>query len=153
MGRDFTTARGARNPGGDACVDVGFRRAVTLQQFSRLRWRIRTEAGRTCPGLASARARAYITLMTALSEIELRRKKALFRAQRRGFRELDLIFGAFADAHLARLGEAELERFEALLALPDWQIYDWIMGASPVPAAYNHDVFARLCAYRPNLGR
>ena len=90
--------------------------------------------------------------MTHLSEIAVRRKKALFRAQRRGFRELDLIFGAFAGAHLASLREDELDRFEGLLSLPDWQIYDWIMGAAPVPAAYDHEVFAKLCAYRSNLG-
>jgi antitoxin CptB len=84
--------------------------------------------------------------------LEIRRKRALFRAQRRGFRELGLIFAAFADAHLATLDAGDLERFEGLLSLPDWQIYDWIMGAAPVPQAYDHAIFARLCAYRANLG-
>ena len=55
--------------------------------------------------------------------LDTRRRKLLFRAQRRGFREMDLIFAAFADTHLARLTEQELDRFEALLAVPDWQIY------------------------------
>lgn len=84
--------------------------------------------------------------------LDTRRRKLLFRAQRRGFREVDLIFGAFADAHLATLGEQELDRFEALLAAPDWQIYDWIVGQEPVPPPYDDDVFARLRAYRDNLG-
>ena len=100
-------------------------------------------------GLARAR---YSTHMSDTSELEIRRKKALFRAQRRGFRELDLIFSAFTGAHLAALDEAGLSRFEDLLSVPDWQIYDWIMGAAPVPAAFDDDVFARLCAYRSNLG-
>jgi len=89
--------------------------------------------------------------MTELTEIDIRRKKALFRAQRRGFRELDLIFGAFADAHLAALDAGELERFEALLSVPDWQIYDWIMGHAQVPRPFNDEIFLRLCAYRKNL--
>ena len=89
--------------------------------------------------------------MAETLDIETRRRKLLFRAQRRGFREVDLIFGAFADAHLARLDERELERFEALLAVPDWQIYAWIVGQEPVPAVYDDDVFARLRAYRDNL--
>jgi len=89
--------------------------------------------------------------MHDISAIELRRKKALFRAQRRGFRELDLIFAAFADAHLDTLDAAELTRFEALLSVPDWQIFAWIMGHEPVPSAYDHGVFARLCSYRANL--
>jgi antitoxin CptB len=89
--------------------------------------------------------------MIETTEIEIRRKKALFRAQRRGFKELDLIFAAFADAHLNALDEAELDRFEALLSVPDWQIFDWIMGHLPVPGSHDHEVFARLCAYRQNL--
>ena len=89
--------------------------------------------------------------MSETNEIEIRRKKALFRAQRRGFRELDLIFAAFADAHLAHLTEEQLDRFEALLSVPDWQMFDWIMGHVPVPRSHDHDVFARLCAYRQNL--
>ncbi|MGZ6006307.1 MAG: succinate dehydrogenase assembly factor 2, partial [Rhizomicrobium sp.] len=32
---------------------------------------------------------------------EARRKRLLFRAQRRGFKEVDLIFGTFAAAELA----------------------------------------------------
>ena len=66
--------------------------------------------------------------MSELNEIEIRRKKALFRAQRRGFRELDLIFSAFVDAHLEELDESGLERLEALLLVPDWRIFGWIMG-------------------------
>jgi antitoxin CptB len=83
--------------------------------------------------------------------LDARRRKLLFRAQRRGFRELDLIFAAFADAYLARLTEQELDRFEALLAVPDWQIYGWIVGQEAVPPAFDDEVFARLRAYRDNL--
>jgi antitoxin CptB len=86
------------------------------------------------------------------TDLAARRRKLLFRAQRRGFRELDLIFGAFADAYLAGLSEQELDRFEALLAVPDWQIYGWIVGQDTVPAAFDDGVFARLRAYRDNLG-
>jgi len=89
--------------------------------------------------------------MTELTEIEIRRKKALFRAQRRGFRELDLIFAAFAEEHLERLDANRLERFEALLSVPDWEIFAWIMGHETVPLAYDDDVFAQLCSYRDNL--
>ena len=85
------------------------------------------------------------------SSLEIRRKKALFRAQRRGFKELDLIFAAFADAHLSDLDAVGLDRFDALLSVPDWQIFGWIMGHEPVPHRYDDDVFARLCTYRKNL--
>ena len=83
--------------------------------------------------------------------IDIRRRKALFRAQRRGFRELDLVFGAFAEKHLALLDDHQLDLFEALLSVPDWEIYGWIVGHTPVPQPYDHDVFAALVAYRPNV--
>jgi antitoxin CptB len=89
--------------------------------------------------------------MAQLTDLEIRRKQALFRAQRRGFKELDLIFGAFTDAHLQSLDAAELEEFEALLSVPDWQMFDWVMGHVRVPASHDCAVFARLCAYRQNL--
>jgi len=89
--------------------------------------------------------------MTQIEDIEVRRKKALFRAQRRGFRELDLVFAAFADAHLDRREGVELEQFEGLLSVPDWQIYGWIMGHEAVPGPFDHGVFALLRDYRANL--
>ena len=77
---------------------------------------------------------------------ENRRKRLLFRAQRRGFKEVDLIFGAYAYLHLAALDEAGLDQFEALLTAPDQEVYAWLRGAQPVPASYDNPVFAGLKA-------
>ena len=77
---------------------------------------------------------------------ENRRKRLLFRAQRRGFKEVDLIFGDYAEAALAGLDEAGLDQFEALLKAPDQDVYAWIRGAEPVPAEYDNPVFAGLKA-------
>ena len=75
---------------------------------------------------------------------ENRRKRLLFRAQRRGFKEVDLIFGAYADTHLAGLDETGLDQFEALLTAPDQDVYAWLRGAAQVPAEYDNPVFAGL---------
>ena len=88
---------------------------------------------------------------TSMNDIESRRRQALFRAQRRGFRELDLIFAAFAGTHLKTLDADQLDCFEALLSVSDWQIYGWIMGKENVPERYDNEIFALLCAYRANL--
>lgn len=73
-----------------------------------------------------------------------RRKKLLFRAQRRGFKEVDLIFGAFAAEELARLDDTELDQFEALLSAPDQEVYAWLRGHEAPPSAYDTPLFARL---------
>jgi antitoxin CptB len=83
--------------------------------------------------------------------LETRRSKLRFRAQRRGFKEVDLVFGAFADAHLARLDAAQLDSFEALLKVPDWQMYDWLTGACDPSPEFDTDVFHLLRDYRKNI--
>ncbi|HVV27140.1 MAG TPA: succinate dehydrogenase assembly factor 2 [Rhizomicrobium sp.] len=77
---------------------------------------------------------------------ENRRKRLLFRAQRRGFKEVDLIFGQYAENRLAAMDEAALDAFEALLAAPDQDVYAWLRGAAPVPPEYDNAVFAGLKA-------
>jgi len=76
---------------------------------------------------------------------EARRKRLFFRAQRRGFKEADLIFAAFAAAHLDSLDETGLDAFEALLMVPDQLVYDWLQGA-PVPPEHDTPVFAQMRA-------
>jgi len=75
---------------------------------------------------------------------EARRKRLLFRAQRRGFKEVDLIFGTFAAAEISRLSEAELDQFEALLTIPDQEVYAWLRDDAPVPEAFDTALFSRL---------
>ncbi len=84
---------------------------------------------------------------------ENRRKMLLFRAQRRGFKEVDLIFGAYAEARLAGLDAGGLDQFEALLTAPDQEVYDWLRGASPVPPEHDNPVFAGLKAVIGHKGK
>lgn len=77
-----------------------------------------------------------------------RRKKLKFRAWRRGFREIDLILGGFADARLADLDEAGVAAFEALLDAPDQDVYAWITEASPAPRAHDTPTLALIRAFK-----
>lgn len=80
-----------------------------------------------------------------------RLKRLKFRAWRRGFREIDLILGGFADRCLAGLSETELDAFEALMKVPDNDVYDWITCAGEPPAEYDTPTLARLRAFRLEL--
>ena len=77
---------------------------------------------------------------------EVRRKQLLFRAKRRGFKEVDLIFGTFAANELDGLSDAELDQFEALLAAPDQEVYAWLRGHAEPPASHDTPVFKRMKA-------
>lgn len=60
--------------------------------------------------------------------IDVRRKRLRFRSQHRGTKELDLFIGRFAEHHLDFFDEGQLDRFEALLNIPEPLIYSWILG-------------------------
>ncbi|MFV0474461.1 MAG: succinate dehydrogenase assembly factor 2 [Pikeienuella sp.] len=58
------------------------------------------------------------------------------RSWRRGMKEMDLILGRFADARLAELTEPRISAYEALLDENDQDLYRWVSGAAPAPAAH-----------------
>ena len=82
-----------------------------------------------------------------------RRKKLQFRAWRRGFREIDLILGGFADKHLAALTADQLDAFEQLLDAPDQDVFAWITDQAPAPADYETETLALIRAFRLELTR
>ena len=78
------------------------------------------------------------------ASLDARRRKILFRAWRRGLRELDLVMGQFADMNLPAMTEAEVDEFESLLDIPDPQILAWITGGEAIPPDFDTPLFARL---------
>ena len=83
------------------------------------------------------------------SDLDIRRRKALYRCWHRGMREVDLILGAFADGEIASLEDGDLGLLEALMDEPDADILKWVTGEVAVPAKHDTALFARVCAYRP----
>lgn len=71
-----------------------------------------------------------------------------FRSWHRGTREIDLLLGSFADAHLDAFSAAELDQYEALLSESDPDLYNWITGTEAWPAAHDNEVTRRLRAHR-----
>jgi antitoxin CptB len=80
-----------------------------------------------------------------------RRKKLRFRAWRRGFREIDLILGGFADRRLAELDEGGLDAFEQLLEAADQEVYLWITGQAQPPPDYDTPTLALIRAFRSEM--
>ena len=76
------------------------------------------------------------------------RRRLLFQSKHRGVKELDLILGPFAERHLPDLSGAELQDFAVLLAEPDPDIYDWLVGRVPLPARLQNRVTSLLLGFR-----
>lgn len=77
-----------------------------------------------------------------------RRKKLRFRAWRRGFREIDLIMGGFADRRIEEMSETGLSEFERLLEAPDQDVYAWITGAEAAPPEFDTPTLAAIRTFR-----
>ena len=84
--------------------------------------------------------------MLSSAALDERRRRILFRAWRRGMREMDLVMGQFADANLPTMSDAELDEFERLMEAPDPEVLAWIVGERPTPAVHDTPLFARLAA-------
>lgn len=66
---------------------------------------------------------------------DVRIKRLTMRSMRRGIKEMDLILTAYAGAHLDAMTDRELDLYDALLNENDQDLYQWVTGQMPAPAA------------------
>ena len=84
--------------------------------------------------------------------LDQRRRRLLFRCWHRGIREMDLVLGRFADAHIATLSEGELDEVEGWLEVPDQRIFSWVNGAQVVPPEVDTALFRKLREFHRGHG-
>ena len=65
--------------------------------------------------------------------MDIRRRRAAYRAAHRGTKEMDWVLGRFAAAALPGMSEAMLGLFERLLLLPDPDLQDLVMDPQVTP--------------------
>jgi antitoxin CptB len=83
--------------------------------------------------------------------LDARRRRILFRSWHRGIREMDLIMGQFADAHIGELTDAELDVYEQLIEVPDRDLFTWLTDAVPTPENYDTPVFRKVKAFHTHM--
>jgi len=94
--------------------------------------------------ITSRKGREMTGTVRSSAELDIRRRRARFRSWHRGTREMDLVLGRFADSDLSRLTPEELDQYEALLEVPDTELFKWVTGEKAVPSAYDTPLFARI---------
>lgn len=83
-----------------------------------------------------------------------RRKRLLYRCWHRGTREMDLILGRFADAHIAQLSDDDLGELERVIQAQDPDLYPAFAESMPPLPDFAGAMFERIKAFRvsdPNL--
>ena len=84
---------------------------------------------------------------------EARLKRMAMRSWRRGTKEMDLVLGPYADAHLAGMDDTTLDLYDRLLHENDQDLLPWVLGQTPAPSHYA-ELIARIGAFaRERLGR
>ena len=71
-----------------------------------------------------------------MTERDKRLKRLKIRCWRRGTKEMDLLFGQFADGALAGLSNPELDQFETLMDENDQDLYRWVSGGEAHPETH-----------------
>jgi antitoxin CptB len=79
--------------------------------------------------------------------LDVRRRKLLFRAWRRGVRETDLIVGRFADAYIDKFDDPALDDFERLIEVPNNELYAWVVGDGNIPQEFDTAVLRQLISF------
>ncbi len=83
-----------------------------------------------------------------MTELDALRRKLLWRATHRGLKELDLVLGGFAKAHIGDLEASELDAFSEIVSLPDNELFAWLMREKPAPID-RWPLLSRVLAHKP----
>lgn len=83
---------------------------------------------------------------------DIERRRLLWRATHRGIKEMDLIVGGYAAAHLATMDASALALFADILEIPDQLLLSWATKQETVPEYQNSEMLNDVLAFRPRLG-
>lgn len=71
-------------------------------------------------------------------------KKILYQSSHRGCKETDTLLGEFAAREIHHFTDTELGLFDQFLQENDWDIYSWLINATPLPKIYQTHLIERL---------
>lgn len=73
-------------------------------------------------------------------EADVRRRRAIYRANHRGTKEMDVLLGRYTSAKIAGFSGAALECFERLLDLADPTLQSWIFNPTLIDNSEFEDI-------------
>ena len=84
--------------------------------------------------------------------LDTERRRLLWRATHRGIKEMDLIVGGYAEAHLAMMDASALAMFSDILEIPDQLLLSWVTNQEMVPESQKSKMLDDVLAFHPRLG-
>lgn len=80
----------------------------------------------------------------AVDDLDTRRRRAAYRANHRGTKEMDWFLGRYAEAVLPEITPEALDHFERFIALPDPELHQWLTSPELVKGREFEDLVAVL---------
>ena len=69
-------------------------------------------------------------------ELDIRKKRLIYRSKQRGWLEVDLLLGTWASEHVSTLSVKELDQFEAFVSLGEQKLTEFHLGVLIVKPRY-----------------
>ncbi|WP_273754202.1 MULTISPECIES: succinate dehydrogenase assembly factor 2 [unclassified Bartonella] len=85
------------------------------------------------------------------NQLDIRRRRLIFRAWHRGIREMDLIFGHYVNANITSMNDKTLSEFEYIMSFDDRDLLTWITGEMSPPPEIDSPLFRDIINYRNYL--
>lgn len=84
-----------------------------------------------------------------IQDIEVRRKKLLWRATHRGIKEMDMLLGGYARARIGGMIAYDLDCLEAIIGIPDQTLLAWATHQEAVPESQMSPMLGDVLNFRP----
>jgi len=81
-------------------------------------------------------------------DLEIEKKRQMFRSWHRGTREMDMLLGRFADACVPDFNEGQVILYDRVLKNSDPDLYNWVTGKEPVPPSEDNKVMKKLMDFK-----
>lgn len=76
------------------------------------------------------------TMEKMQSDLELKKKRLIMRAEHRGIKEMDIIMGGFVRNNLDRFNCEKMNQIEDFMSINDQSLYQMILGNEEIPAEF-----------------
>ena len=86
--------------------------------------------------------------MSTPTDLDIRRKRLLWRSSHRGIKEMDILMGGYATREVPQMAESELAILESLMDVPAQELLAYAIGQSNIPAHIDCPMLRAILAFR-----
>ncbi|WP_019223551.1 succinate dehydrogenase assembly factor 2 [Bartonella rattaustraliani] len=81
------------------------------------------------------------------NQLDVRRRRLVFRAWHRGIREMDIILGQYVDAHIVGMSDKMISELEYVMSFDDRDLLTWVTGEILPPSEIDGPLFRDIVNY------